>query len=817
MDTSFLSKTVPFLLLLFSQPLAILGQTSDTEVATITIDGLEKPVEIRKDPWGVSHIYAETERDLFFAQGYNAARDRLFQLEIWRRQATGTMAELLGERMIDHDIGARLLKFRGDLKEEMLHYHERGDLIIPAFVKGVNAYITQVNENPELLPIEFQLLDFNPQKWTPEIVISRHQGLAGNIRQELNLARAVHKIGGESVKDLVWFHPGEPELKLDEKIDGSLLFDNILRFYNAARTQIEFKPEDVIPEYRANDYSDLIQNGTEQDLYAKRGPSVLGANYDIGSNNWVVEGNLSESGYPIMANDPHRVVQAPALRYFVHLNGPGWNVAGGGEPSLPGISIGHNGFGSWGLTVFRIDSEDLYVYETNPDDPTYYRYEDGWEQMQTEETVIPVKGRDPITATLKFTRHGPVIFTKPEANTAIALRLAWLEAGSAPYLASLRMNQAMSWEEFREACKYSFLPGENMVWADRDGNIGYQAVGIAPLRPNWHGLLPVPGDGSHEWEGYLPIRNLPNIHNPEQGFWQTSNENMIPDNYSYRNAAGWVWSDPYRGHRVREVLQERRRFNLQDMISLQNDALSIPARTVIPLLEGLDHQNEQVETALELLLNWDFMMSRESIAAGIYMEWEKQFRDLVSDLYIPEEAAEWLNLLQMKPTVDILLSPDGRFGNNPTEGRDELLLEALEKAISNLNGRLGSDMQKWHYGQDKYKHVHMRHPLSQAVSDKVRKHLEVGPAPRYGYSYTVNNTSYGNNQTHGGTFRIIIDTEDFDRTVATNSPGQSGDPGSHYYDNLFHDWLNNRYFPLFYSRDKIESVTRELLELKPGN
>ncbi len=786
------------------------------EERSLIIEGLEAPVEILKDAWGVSHIYADTERDLFFAQGYNAARDRLFQLEIWRRQATGTMAELMGERMLEHDIGARLMRFRGDLQQEMRHYHPRGDEIIPAFVEGINAYIDEMLANPAQLPLEFRLMDLEPQHWTPEIVISRHQGLVGNIREELNLARAVESTDSETVKDLIWFHPGEPDLQFDDVIDSALLHDDILRLYNAARSRVSFLPEDIDPRYRATDSASRERMAERlNDHLAARQTEVLGRNHDIGSNNWVVNGSLSESGYPIMANDPHRVVGAPALRYFVHLNGPGWNIAGGGEPSLPGISIGHNGFGAWGLTVFQVDSEDLYVYETHPDDPHRYRYQDRWETMRVEETEIAVRGGGTRTVELKYTRHGPVVHERPDEQAAFALRLAWLDTGAAPYLAGLRMSQAQSWEEFREAAAFSRLPGENFVWADRDGNIGYQAVGVAPLRPNWDGLLPVPGDGRYEWDGYLPIQALPNATNPEQGFWNTSNENQVPDNYQFRNAVGWTWTDPYRSDRVREVLASGQTFNLQDMAQLQNDSLSIPARTLVPLLNGLEHESGAVERARQELMDWDYRMDIDSVGAGIYMAWERELRERVSALFVPEEAQDYIGLLQMKPTVDRLLSPDGRFGDDPTAGRNRLLLDALAAEVGDLRERFGSDMSGWQYGQEGYKHVRMRHPMSEAVNEELRESLEVGPAPRHGYSYTVSNTAYGDNQTSGGTFRMIVDTEDFDRTLASNSPGQSGDPDSPFYDNLFGEWIDNRYFPLFYSRDRVESVTAEILRMTP--
>jgi penicillin G amidase len=427
---------------------------------SLIIDGLQGPVEILRDAWGVSHIYAQTEHDLFFAQGYNAARDRLFQLEIWRRQATGTMAELMGERMLDHDIGARLMRFRGDLQQEMRHYHPRGDEIIPAFVAGINAYIDEMLRDPSQLPLEFRLMNLQPQHWTPEIVISRHQGLVGNIREELNLARAVHRTDSETVKDLIWFHPGEPTLQLDEAIDPELLHDDILRLYNAARSSVSFLPEDIDAQYRAsaNVSRELVAEQLNDQL-ASRQTEVLGRNHDIGSNNWVVNGALSESGYPIMANDPHRVVGAPALRYFVHLHGPGWNISGGGEPSLPGISIGHNGFGAWGLTVFRLivrtcmSTRPILMIRT----ATVIRA--AGKPCVLRKPILFVRGAGTQTVELKYTRHGPVVHERPDRQAAFALRLAWLDIGAAPYLAGLRMSQAQSWQEFREASAYSRIPG----------------------------------------------------------------------------------------------------------------------------------------------------------------------------------------------------------------------------------------------------------------------------------------------------------------------------------------------------------------------
>ena len=313
------------------------GPTAVAQHETLQLGGLGAPVEIVTDRWGINHIYAENEADLFFAQGYAAARDRLFQFEVWRRQATGTVAEILGRRELERDIGARLHQFRGDLTTELNHYHDRGDQIIPAFVRGINAYIDQTDERPELLPIEFELLGITPQHWTPEVVISRHQGLVGNVTSEIDNARAVALLGADAVKELNYYY-GDPDLTIDPVVDVSLLTDDIFGLYRAHRRSVQFQPEDVAA-------ADRGAQATFERLASSQ-PSefdLTQQDYEaIGSNNWVVAGSRTVTGFPLMANDPHRAQGAPSLRYWVHLVAPGWNVIGGGEPVLPGVSIGHN-------------------------------------------------------------------------------------------------------------------------------------------------------------------------------------------------------------------------------------------------------------------------------------------------------------------------------------------------------------------------------------------------------------------------------------------------------------------------------------------
>jgi len=780
------------------------GFKNDIKNEEITINEITDVVEVLRDKWGINHIYAQNQYDLFFSQGYLAAKDRLFQFEIWRRQATGTVAEILGEDELERDIGARLFQFRGDIEEELNHYHPDGAEIIRAYVDGINKYITDINRTPNDLPLPFKILGIKPNLWTPEVVISRHQGLLGNINQELQIGRAVALLGEEKVKELIWFHPKDPKIKLDPKIDKDLLFENVLSPYNAFRKTLKFSRKSVLENYKTN--SDKIATNEKIKIDS----------LSIGSNNWVVSGSKTEDGNTYMANDPHRRISVPSLRYMAHLISPNWNVIGGGEPEIPGISIGHNEYGAWGLTVFRTDGEDLYQYEINPNNPLEYKFKGEWRKMKIIKEVIPIKDKEPVEVTLKYTHHGPITYIDEKKNIAFAVRCAWLEIGGSPYLASLRMNQAKSWEEFRDACNYSNIPGENMIWADINGNIGWQAVGIAPIRNNFSGLVPVLGDGSYEWEGYLPIIKKPNEYNPEKGFIATANQNITPENYKYWNAIGYSWSDPYRGDRVNEVLNQKDLLNIEKMKNLQVDVTSLPAKKLIPILDQISFDSKN-SVFKEKLFDWNFELSPNSIPAAIYVSWENEIKKLAHKRFVPKKAKEYIQSIQLKKIIDWIELPEEKiFGSNPTLGRNQFLKESFVYAMKNLEKKLGSDTTNWQYGQEKFKHTFMTHPLGNIVNKETAAKLNLGPLPRGGNSYTPGSTGSNDSQSSGATFRLIINTGDWDSAIANNSPGQSGDPDSPFYSNLFQKWAKDEYFPMYFSKEKIKSTTYKRTYLTPS-
>lgn len=822
---------------------------------TIRVAGLKQPVEVIRDKWGIPHIFARNEKDLFFAQGFVVASDRLWQLELWRRKATGTLSAIFGRRFLQADIGSRLLRFRGDLEAELSFYHPRSKEIIASFVQGINAFLHYGRQKPELLPVEFSWLGFQPEPWTPEVVISRHNGLFRNATEEIAIARAIHLLGPEKVSELLPLKPKKPDLTKEVHLDFSRLTDDILALYRAARAEITFQAEDIVdPEVKMelpgkrslyplfmflfppqNALSFALQASFLRDeipvFGQERGgeaiPGTLNRTRSLtedfersaagpveGSNNWVVSGSRTASGKPLLANDPHRALELPSLRTWVHLVAPGWNVIGGGEPALPGVAIGHNEHGAFGLTIFAVDQEDLYIYETNPENPEEYRYGSSWEKMKIIREKIEVKAEAPVEVELRFTRHGPVLYEDRQKHIAVGLRAAWLEVGGAPYLASLRLDQAANWQEFQEACRFFHTPSENLIWADVSGNIGWQAVGLTPRRQNFSGLVPVPGDGRFEWDGFIPVLELPHLFNPPAGFIATANECNLPADFPY--PVGFLWAEPFRSQRIKEVLEATKKVGLQDMISLQQDVVSIPARKLVGLLKGLEINEESLKPVVNRLLAWNGELQPNSIEAAIYVTWQQNLLNRVWGWLLPEDALRIFPRRSLEITIELLISPPADiFGPEPAKKRNAILLASLGEAVRQLRERLGPDGQKWFYGQERFHHALLRHPLSSVLKPDWRQRLDIGPLPRGGDANTVCATAGTYRQTSGATFRLIADLNNWDNSLGTNCPGQSGDFRNPHYADLFRDWAEGRYFPALFSREKILAAAEKIILLLP--
>jgi penicillin amidase len=742
----------------------------------VRLDGLAEPVEVRRDRWGIAHIYASSAADLFFAQGFVAAQDRLFQLDLWRRHAAGEMAEVLGAEAIEADRFARLVKYRGDMDAEWRSYAPDAKAIATAFTRGINAAIDQFGDRP---PVEFQLLGIRPKKWQPEDALGRMSGIymSQNFRNEVQRARLVAAVGAEKARLLAPVDPPRDYASALDLDDLKEIDRRLLAGYDAATKTLSFKPAK-----------------TE-------------------SNNWVVSGSRSASGKPLLASDPHRAIALPSLRYLVHLNAPGWNVIGSGEPALPGVALGHNERIAWGFTIVGTDQADFFVEETNPENPAEYRVGTGWQKFDIVRERIVVKGeKEPRTVDLRYTRHGPVLFEDPKRRRAYALKWAGSEAGGAAYLASLSVDRAGNRREFMDALKAWKVPGLNFVYADVDGDIGWIAAAATPIRPKHDGLLPVPGNGGYEWTGYLPVTELPQSFNPKAGFLATANHNILPE--GYRHQIGYEFAAPYRFRLIEYALSSRQKWELADFKVIQHDVVSLPGLALVELLKGVDLQDKDLEPYANLLLAWDGRLTVDAKAGPLYALWLRAIQDEFHGTAVPKDVKPALAALSGLPVmIEALQTADPRwFGKEANTARDRLLRTTLAAAVRKLKELPEAKQRRW----GALHTVTFRHPLA-SIDPAAAALFNLGPVERGGDGYTPLNTRYDESyqQIHGATYRHLFDLADWDRGLATSAPGQSGQPSSPHYADLLPLWAKGEYFPLAFSRKKVEEVTQHRLELRP--
>lgn len=751
----------------------------------IKVPGLKEPVEVLRDRWGVPHIYARNADDLFFAQGFVAAQDRLFQIDLWRRVAIGQTAEVVGKQGVAADRFARLLKYRGDPDVEWASYAPDARQIATAFTRGINAYIEYLGDE---LPVEFQVLAVRPGKWQPEDCLGRMSGIimTRNFQNELARAELVTAVGVEKARRIA---PTDPprDYAPAPNLDLAGIDRSILAAYKAATGPLP--------------------------LPADKGRRT---EYDDGSNNWVVDGTLSASGKPMLASDPHRTISLPSLRYLVHLNAPGWNVIGSGEPGLPGVAIGHNERVAWGFTIVGTDQADIFVEETNPADAREYRVGDRWERMTIVSEKVNLRGEaQPADVELRFTRHGPVIQEDANRHRAYALKWTGSEPGGAAYLGSLTVDRAQSGREFVASLKACKMPSENMIYADVDGNIGWVAAALTPVRKGWDGLLPVPGvKGAYEWQGFLPLGDLPQAHNPASHYVATANHNILPPGYPHEIA--YEWTPPYRFARVKQRLEGQKKFTLDDFQSIQHDNTSLPGLTLARLVKSVDMQDAALKPHVELLGSWDGVLSAGSRAGALYGVW---LQELLDGFYRPHVPARLLDFTASRGGVPVMLAAlenadAAWFGNNPKEGRDRLLRTTFRVAVSKLQQLLpGADRERsW----GRLHTTTFRHPLA-PLGPAYAKAFNLGPVPRAGDAHTPNAATHTPqfDHTSGATYRHVFDLADWDKGLATSAPGQSGQPGSPHYGDLLPLWQKGEYFPLAFSRAKVEQVTRHRLTLQP--
>ena len=773
-------------------------QTKDT----LSLPGLYEQVDVFRDSYGVPHIYATNAHDLFMAQGFVHAQDRFWQMEFWRRSGTGTLSEILGSSALDSDRFIRTVGWHRTAVQELELYNETELSVLDAYAEGVNAYIEQ---NSGSLGLEFTILgltgvSFDPEPWTPLNTLTYAKlmawDLGGNRSAELTRAQIATRLGTESVNELMPpYNDDYPTIVGDVVHEASLA---------------------AIPE----DAFDL---------------NFLGFGEGIGSNNWVISGERTESGKPILADDTHLGIQMPSIWYEVGLHcepiSPEcpFNVVGFSFASSPGVIIGHNDHIAWGVTNLGPDVQDLFIEKINPADPNQYEVNGAWVDMDVHEETIKVAGGDSVTIEVKATRHGPIIsdaygdlddFSNSGVETpepyAIALRWTALDTNPGIVETFIGLDIAANFDDFRAALRSFSVPAQNVVYADIEGNIGYQSPGRIPIRANGDGTLPVPGwTDEYEWTGDIPFDELPRSFSPESGYIVTANNAVIDDDYPFMLTYDWNFG--YRARRIVDLVGSNPGIGLDEHASIQFDSYSLNAEQVLPYLAAMDSPLNAVFSSWDLGSNAD-----SSGAAAFSAVWartlEFTFHDDLPEDYWPNGAGRWFYVVGQ-----MLEDPTDPFwddqATSETEDRDAILQRSLDEAHSDLTGWFGDDPEGWSWGE-MHGSTFRNQTLGESGIGLIEDRFNRGPFPTSGGADLVNATGWtayeGFETTWLPSMRMLVDLGDLSRSLTTHTTGQSGHTDHPHYDDMIPLWLAGEYSPMNWTRAQVDEATETVQMLVPG-
>jgi penicillin amidase len=771
---------------------------------TLHLQGLHEPIKIITDRYGIPHIYAYNEDDLYFAQGYIHAQERLWQMEMNRRLGSGRLAEIFGSVALETDRFCRRLGLHraADAAVEQLSAHNRR--ILEAYINGVNTFI-QIN--PHKLPVEFALLRIAPEPWRirDPLQWGKIQGwtLSGNWETELIRARLVAKLGPEKAARLESGYDATHPLIIPPGVAYQGINLGLLEQYENIKELSGFGP--------------------------------LG-----GSNNWVVDGTMTTSGSPILCNDPHLGQSTPSIYFECHLIAGDIDVIGVSFPGAPGIVIGHNRHIAWGITNAISDVGDFYIEKFNPDNPHQYEFEGQWENAQVFREEISVKGQDePIIEEVLVTRHGPILTSlahNGQHEKELPLALRWTGHEQHKIVGAVqKINRATNWEEFRNGLHDWDVPPQNFVYADREGNIGYIMAGSIPIRARGQALVPSPGwTGEYEWTGRIPFEELPQIYNPEQHFIVTANNRVIDDNYPYYITHEWL--NGYRAQRIHDILTSKETFTLEDMVTLQADQYSLPATEIVPYILNLTPQNPLQQTAQEILRAWDYVMAPSSIGATLYSMFLRKLAQITFNSVLGDDTTLSNQYLGVGSTIFSMMNgyagrstpllirllkeqddnwfADSLFANGPKTWA-MALERTFEATLDELREQLGRNILRWQYGaMHKMRCVH---PLG--AIKPLEKFFNRGPYPIGGDNDTVNVAASAYNAPEEvlsvAAYRQIVDLGNLANSRAVHIPGQSGHPASKHYDDLIPLWRENNSHPMYFDADTIETEAEGVLILLP--
>ena len=777
----------------------------------VSLDCLDAEVEVRYDRHAIPHVYAHSHADMFRAQGFIHAQNRMWQMEQARRIAYGTLAEVFGDVALDADRFSRTIGFRRAAEEELLALDAEMQQVLAWYADGVNGYI---RGRKGKLAAEFNLLRIAPQPWTPLDSVAfgkvMNWSLSLNWESELTRLRLSQRVGPIRAADLEPDYPDKNPIALEGV--GS-----------AETTRLLATAGLLLNEYEG-----------VKSWFGVQGESR-------GSNAWVLAPKASQTRRPLLCNDPHLQVQIPGIWYESHLTSPEYNVSGATMPGIPGVMIGHNEDIAWGMTNGQVDVQDLYVERRHPHDPTLFAYEDGWEKAEVIEERISIRRRaEPHLEQVVVTRHGPLISGFVSADlgdlggTHDALALQWTAYAPGQTLRSvLRLNKARNWEQFSAAMQDWAGPPQNVVFADVRGNIGYVLAGDIPVRTNNLGLLPAPGwDGNHEWDGLIPRDELPRLYNPPSGMIVTANNKITGDDYAH--FMGVEFLPGWRAARIEEMLGEKERHKIGDMERIQLDTTSRFAIELTPWLTLLDSDDPWEKVALSHLRKWNHRLDPESTAALVFHYTLQSLLDLVFGDKLADINQDYLGISQnplflihgfmLRATTRLLelLSNcessvwymDASTGRHRT--REELLQAALTRAVRRIRRDLGDSARRWNWGR--IHQVRYVHPLGSVRL--FRSMFNRGPFPVGGDATTPNLAAHVPNVLPGlvqvtASYRQIFDVGVWDRAQSVLASGQSGHPLSEHYDDQIPVWREGQYHPMPWGREEVAKQTLYLTSLRP--
>ncbi|MGD9953604.1 MAG: penicillin acylase family protein [Burkholderiales bacterium] len=749
----------------------------------LRLPGLDKPVEVLRDAYGVPHIFAASMADAVRALGYVHAQDRLWQMEVNRRTAAGRLAEAFGESALEADRFLRTLGVRRASEANLEHLDAETRTLLEAYAAGVNAFLA---EKP-VLPIEFWLTGVNPEPWTPADSVGWVKmmawNLGGNWRTELLRLQLARRLPLERLHELLPPYPGES--------------------YPALRALIGDSPQ-LAPSAQSPACT-LIGDCPQLDA----------------SNNWVVEGGRSVTGKPLLANDPHLGLTAPVVWYFARITTPGLEAIGATLPGVPMIVLGRNAHIAWGATNTGPDVQDLYLERL--DGAGEYATPEGPRAFEVRDEVIRVKNRPDVRLQVRATRHGPVISDALASARAalpdghvLSLRWTALDADDLTMQAGPRLARAADWPEFLAALRNFHSPQQNFVYADREGNIGFVAAGRVPVRKSandLHGMAPAPGwDARYDWAGFIPFAELPLAYNPPAGTIVTANHRITPP--GYRHFISSEWQPPYRARRIEELLGALPRHSIGSFARIQGDVVSLPMRELLPRLLRTQPASEEARRALARLAGWDGAMDTERAEPLIAWAWWREFsRAIYADELGEAFARNWRARARFLTAVLENRDGQGRWCDDVrtsgVETCDALLAATLEAALADLRLRHGDDMSAWHWGEA---HVarHEHRPFGR-VPFLARWFDITVPSP--GDAYTVN---VGRNRfedearpfasVHAASLRAIYDLAEPDNSLYIHSGGQSGNILSPHYRTFTEAWARGEYIPMITDRAKLEAA-----------